>query len=135
MQIEDASVQNRVFVVLFLFLSSLFGSAIAESLANTRQAPDDQTYFELNESNNGPYQDLDHPFGPKGTPPGEASNEKDSETEIDDEDGKESCHRSINRAIAFTSTASSWLCCAQLSQNHHSVSLFILYHSWKSHLS
>src|SRR5687767_14415770 len=94
-RMKNIPVQNLVVVALFLL--SLFGN-VTESSATVRQASDDQTYFKSSDSHNGPYHDFDHPFGSKGTLPGETSNgEKDSEKEIDDEDGKEYWHRYINK--------------------------------------
>jgi len=132
-RLKPIVVQNLVFVVLFVL--SLFGN-VTEFKSNARPTHADQTCFESNDSHNGPRHSHDLPFDSKDSLPSEKTNEKDlEEEEIDDEDGKEYWHRSITPGFAYISTESSRLHCRQLFQNHHSVSLFILYHSWKSYLS
>jgi hypothetical protein len=131
--------KNIVFLKLFfavLFLVSLFGNA-NECSTNSRQAHGDQASFKSKELHKGPYHGSDLPFGSKGTLPGETPLENDSEKEIDDEDDKddkEYWHRSINESIAGISIKSSLNCCTKLFENHQSISLFILHHSWKSYL-
>jgi hypothetical protein len=124
-------VQSLIFTALFVL--SLFSNAL-ESIGTARLAIDNPIYFDSNDSHNGPH-DVDHPLASNGALPAEANEEKDSEKEIDDDDGKEYWHRFINKTLVITSTESSWRCCTLLSQSRPSVSFFILYHSWKSHLS
>ena len=132
-RLEKVVVHHLIFAVLFVL--SLF-SNITESGAEVRPADDEKSFVSSASHHHGIDHGHDLPFRSKGTPPGEKPNETDLEEEIDDGDGKESWHRSIaSCCIPYSSTQLLRLHCKQLSQNHHPVSLFILYHSWKSYLS
>lgn len=124
--------QNLVFVALFLL--SLFGN-VPESKADAPLASGKQSRLESGR-HNGPFHDVGFPLDSKGNLPGEAPNENDTEKETDDEDAKEFWHRCIShKTVASNSVERSALHSPQLFQIYQCVSLFILYHSWKSYLS
>jgi hypothetical protein len=130
---KNVLVENLALVVLFIL--SLFANA-SQFRVNAQPNPEGQTCIHSADSHARPYRDMDLPLGSNDSLPGETPNKNELEEETDsDEDGKEHSHRHLAGGVAYILIESSGLRCAQMVENHHNVSLFILYHSWKSYLS
>jgi hypothetical protein len=126
--------RNLVFAVLLLLF--LFGGA-TQSPAQDPQADSSETSFTSNQSDNEPFE---LPFGTEPALPGGSEppdeNEPEEEEELDsDEDDTEHRYRAIEASVSHDCSETLRLNYQRLFQHQASVSLVILHHSWKSHLS
>jgi hypothetical protein len=130
---KNVLVQN--FALMVLFIIPLFANTLEPRL-NAWYDSHVQACLNSVNSDSRPYHDEDLPTDSNDSPLGETPSENGLEEEVDsDEDGKEYWHRHIPRNIAYILTQTSWVRCGKTFENNHTVSLFILHHSWKSYLS
>jgi hypothetical protein len=112
------------------FLLFLFGG-VNESGAKNQQPVSDATCFTSNQTDKRPF---DLPFSPLSS--SEMPDENDLEEELDsDEDDTEYWNRAIEANVSQDRVETPHLNYHRQFHNHASVSLVILYHSWKSNLS